>query len=174
MEMNKELLAKAKETKTPEELLALAKENGAELTEESAKAYFDRLHPQTGELSDDELDNVAGGGCYSSGGRLKTTCGHKCRHYVDGPSTFGVKGTCCRCLYWGVDPLAVKGGLWTTIIELTIRAAKAMEPRDCYHPANRRCPRCGVSDRQMLMLLKEENHGADQGTRCEGKGSEDP
>ena len=94
MEMNKELLAKAKETKTPEELLALAKENGAELTEESAKAYFDRLHPQTGELSDDELDNVAGGGCYSSGGRLKTTCGHKCRHYVDGPSTFGVKGTC--------------------------------------------------------------------------------
>ena len=22
--------------------------------------------------------------------------------------------------------------------ELTIRAAKAMEPRDCYHPANRR------------------------------------
>ena len=38
MEMNKELLAKAKETKTPEELLALAKENGAELTEESAKA----------------------------------------------------------------------------------------------------------------------------------------
>ena len=108
------------------------------LTEEEAKTYFDQLHPQTGELSDDELDNVAGGGCYSSGGRLKTTCGHKCRHYVDGPSTFGVKGTCCRCLYWGVDPLAVKGGLWTTIIELTIRAAKAMEPRDCYHPANRR------------------------------------
>ena len=67
MEMNKELLAKAKETKTPEELLALAKENGAELTEESAKAYFDRLHPQTSELSDSELDNVSGGGCYSSG-----------------------------------------------------------------------------------------------------------
>ena len=100
--------------------------------------YFDRLHPQTGELSDDELDNVAGGGCYSSGGRLKTTCGHRCKHYVDGPSTFGVKGTCCRCLYWGVDPLAVKGGLWATIIELTIKAAKAMEPRECYHPANRR------------------------------------
>ena len=92
MELNNELLAKA--AKSPEELLALAKENNVELTEESAKAYFDQLHPQTGELSDDELDNVAGGGCYSSGGRLKTTCGHKCRHYVDGPSTFGVKGTC--------------------------------------------------------------------------------
>ena len=69
MELNKELLAKAKETKTPEELLALAKENGAELTEESAKAYFDRLHPQTGELSDSELDNVSGGcgGGYDAG-----------------------------------------------------------------------------------------------------------
>ncbi len=43
---------------------------------------------------------------------------------MDGPSTFGVKGTCCRCLYWGVDPLAVKGGLWTTIIELTIKGRR--------------------------------------------------
>ena len=38
MEMKKELLAKAKNTKTPEELLCLAKENGEEMTEESAKA----------------------------------------------------------------------------------------------------------------------------------------
>ena len=63
MELNKELLVKAKEAKTPEELLTLAKENGADLTEESARTYFDLLHPQTGELSDDELDNVSGGGC---------------------------------------------------------------------------------------------------------------
>ena len=64
MELNKELLAKAKEAKTPEELLTLARENGAELTAESAKMYFDLLlHPQTGELSDDELDNVSGGAC---------------------------------------------------------------------------------------------------------------
>ena len=42
-----ELIEKAKSAKTPEELMALAKENGMELTEESAKAYFDRLHPQT-------------------------------------------------------------------------------------------------------------------------------
>ena len=40
MEMNKELLAKAKETKTPEELMAFAKENNMEMTEESAKAYL--------------------------------------------------------------------------------------------------------------------------------------
>ena len=34
MELNKELLAKAKNAKTPEELIALAKENGTEMTEE--------------------------------------------------------------------------------------------------------------------------------------------
>ena len=61
MEMNKELLAKAKETKTPEELMEFAKENNVEMTEESAKAYFDLIHPKTGELSEDELKNVSGG-----------------------------------------------------------------------------------------------------------------
>ena len=69
MELTKERVAKAKEAKTPEELMALAKENGIGLTEEEAKAYFDRLHPQTGELSDSELDNVSGGcgGGYDAG-----------------------------------------------------------------------------------------------------------
>ena len=61
MEMNKELLAKAKEAKTPDELMSLAKENGIELTAESAASYFERLNPKTGELSDGELDNVSGG-----------------------------------------------------------------------------------------------------------------
>ena len=60
--MNSELVAKAKEAKSAEELLAMAKENDIELTGEQAKEYYDRLHA-TGELSDDELDNVAGGGC---------------------------------------------------------------------------------------------------------------
>ena len=69
MELTKELVAKAKEAKTPEELMALAKENGIGLTEEETKAYFDRLNPKTGELSDSELDNVSGGcgGGYDAG-----------------------------------------------------------------------------------------------------------
>ena len=136
MKMNNELIAKAKEAKTAEELMALAKESGEEITEESAKAYFDLLNPKTGELSDEELDNVAGGGCYSDGGRLKTTSGYRCKHYADGQSTYGIKGTCCRCKYWGVDPSAVCGSPWTTLIELIIKAAEAAEPRECYHPAN--------------------------------------
>ncbi len=98
-----ELIEKAKKAESPEELIALAKENGTELTEVSAKAYFDQFH-KTGELSDDELDNVAGGGCYAKDGYLWTTIGHRCNHYVqrDNPPP-GVKGTCYMCKYWDLE-----------------------------------------------------------------------
>ena len=59
--MNEEMIQKAKEAKSAEELLALAKENDIELTEEEAENLFDRLHA-TGELADEELENAAGGG----------------------------------------------------------------------------------------------------------------
>ena len=78
MELNKELLAKAKNAKTPEELIALAKENGTEMTEESAEAYYNLLHPQNGEVSDDELDNVSGGGCHTKDGRLVVSALNLC------------------------------------------------------------------------------------------------
>ena len=42
--------------------MALAKENGYPMDEKEAEFYFGKIH-KTGELSDDELDNVAGGGC---------------------------------------------------------------------------------------------------------------
>ena len=58
--MDKDLIIKAKQAKSLEELLIFAKENGAEITEESANAYFDQLH-KTSEVVDDELDNVSGG-----------------------------------------------------------------------------------------------------------------
>ena len=102
MELNEKLLAKAKEAKTPEELTALAKENSIELTEKEAKAYFEQLHPKTGELSDDELDNVAGGGCHAKDGRLVVSIGHLCE-YFSHKSCGGVLGkghhaSCCnRC-----------------------------------------------------------------------------
>ena len=48
MEMNKELLAKAKEMKTPEELMALAKESGIEMTKEKADEYFKQLSTSSG------------------------------------------------------------------------------------------------------------------------------
>lgn len=67
-----ELIEKAKSAKSTEELIALAKENGIELTEETANTYFNQLNPKTGELADEELDNVAGGGCHSDNGYLNT------------------------------------------------------------------------------------------------------
>ncbi len=104
MEHNKELIEAARKAGSPEELLALAKEKGVEMTGESAKTYFGQLHPKTGELSDDELDNVVGGGCYANDGALMTTIGYKCKLYEAAPDrSFGVKGTCHRCRYWDID-----------------------------------------------------------------------
>ena len=102
--MEKELIFKAKQAKTPEELIAIAKENGMEMTEERAKTYFEQLNPTTGELSNDELDNVAGGACYAYDGALLTTIGYRCKYYEEvAQKPFGVKGTCCRCRYWDHD-----------------------------------------------------------------------
>ncbi len=81
-----QLLAKAKQAKNTEELIALAKENGVELTAESAKAYFDQLH-KDGELADDELDQVAGGKrcgtTYNDYGQPETTPFNCCEFYTD-------------------------------------------------------------------------------------------
>ncbi len=55
-----EFLKKLNKAKSPEELIALAKENGVELSEEKAKELYDMLRSGT-ELSDDALENVAGG-----------------------------------------------------------------------------------------------------------------
>ena len=120
MELNKELLAKAKNAKTPEELIALANENGMEMTEESAEAYYNLLHPQNGEVSDDELDNVAGGGCHN-GGKLVVSVMHYCDEWrckddgsqcdIDGIlvncNTCGVAAYCFSCKYCSYEK-----GLW--------------------------------------------------------------
>ena len=60
MKISKELLEKAKTAKTAEELIEMAKAENIELTEEEAAKAFAELN-KTGELSDEELDNVAGG-----------------------------------------------------------------------------------------------------------------
>ena len=62
MNVSKELLERAKTAKSAEELLAMAKGENIELTAEEAAMAFEALH-KTGELSDEELDNVSGGGC---------------------------------------------------------------------------------------------------------------
>ena len=68
MKFSKELIEKAKTAKTAEELLAMAKEESIEMSAEQAAKAFAELN-KTGELSDEELDNVVGGcaGPYQSG-----------------------------------------------------------------------------------------------------------
>ncbi len=60
--MDKELLKKAKKAESVESLISLAEENNIELSNEEAEKIFTRLN-SNGELSDDDLDAVSGGGC---------------------------------------------------------------------------------------------------------------
>ncbi len=112
MEMNKKLLVKAKEAKSAEELMALAKENGVEMTEESANAYLDLLHPETDELSEEELNNVSGGGCKKGDETVVSalhscskwrcwSCGEKYRKSAIGKwcSKCGELAVCSQCIF---------------------------------------------------------------------------
>ena len=60
MNISKELFEKAKQAKTAEELLEMAKAENIELSAEQAAKAFAELN-KAGELSDEELDNVSGG-----------------------------------------------------------------------------------------------------------------
>ena len=61
MKISKELLEKAKTAKSAEELLEMAKAEHIELTAEQATKALAKMNKNS-ELSDEELDNVAGGG----------------------------------------------------------------------------------------------------------------
>lgn len=57
--LTKEQLAMALECKTAEELVALAKAEGCDITKEQAEAYLDEMENR--ELDRKDLDKVAGG-----------------------------------------------------------------------------------------------------------------
>ncbi len=71
-----ELIETAKKAKSAKELISIAKENGMELDEKQAEAYFSRISAN-GALSDDELDNVSGGMCTYAGDKKCARCGGK-------------------------------------------------------------------------------------------------
>ncbi len=128
--MTNELIQKAKECKNTEELLALAKENGIEITAEQAVEMLAQLHNE-GEISDDELDGAAGGACYK-GKRMVTTilnsCGRwECKKCNQGPKYLsdgdpdGATAAFTRCKCWGTFNyiscercryISYEGGLW--------------------------------------------------------------
>ena len=61
-DLTKEMVQKALKCKTADELLNLAKAEGYEMTKDEAEAYMAELADF--ELDDENLKNVAGGGCY--------------------------------------------------------------------------------------------------------------
>ena len=89
--MNQELITKAKAAKSVEELLELAKASNVELSDEQAKEYFAKLNPTKGELSDDELDAVAGGGCGESKTKYCPNCNSELRMISEGTGNFSMK-----------------------------------------------------------------------------------
>ena len=81
-----ELVEKAKAAQTADELLEIAKAAGVEMTAAEAATYFAQLNPKSGELDDDDLDNVAGGACdrndpnlyAQDGDRVRVITGETC------------------------------------------------------------------------------------------------
>ena len=86
MNFTPELVEKAKAAQTAEELLSLAKVAGVEMTAAEAATYFAQLNPKSGELSDDDLDSVAGGACQNVednpliGKIVRVTSGQTCKN----------------------------------------------------------------------------------------------
>ena len=62
-EITKEMIEKAMQCKTADELIALAKAEGYDITKAEAEVYMTELADV--ELDGKELKNVAGGGCYN-------------------------------------------------------------------------------------------------------------
>ena len=60
--ITKEMMEKAEQCKTADDLVALAKANGITLTKEEADAYLAEMDNM--ELDEEALDNVAGGSSY--------------------------------------------------------------------------------------------------------------
>ena len=102
---NAEMIEKAKTVKSAEELLELAKASNVEMTADEAATYFEQLNSKSGELDDDELDAVAGGGCGGSvraGDDVRVTSGETCQicggntGTVKSVGAFGVGAVVCH------------------------------------------------------------------------------
>ena len=98
MNFNAEIIEKAKAANSAEELLKIAKAGGVEMTAQEAATFFAQLNPKSGELDDDELDNVAGGACKSSNDdqRACPCCSAALKSIVGSEDTMKFKCSSCN------------------------------------------------------------------------------
>ncbi len=125
--MDQDILNEIKKARSKEEIMALLKEKGVEIGEKDAARYFKALN-KTGEIDDDELDNVSGGACYSDDGYLMVTCGYSCSYFQKSVASDSNRAKCSCCMYWD-KPWGDTGteiGTWFGL------------PLKCVHPANRK------------------------------------
>ncbi len=117
-QINQEQMAQAMQCKTAEELMAFAEQNNIDLKAEEAELLVNTF-TKTGELSDDELEAVAGGTKYTnSGGAVRpiVTCGNSCdywgckecgydKYHCLHTTAFGdsLMYTCFHCKYYKYD-----------------------------------------------------------------------
>lgn len=72
IEITPELMDAFRAAGSAEEIVEIARENGVEASVEEAKAAYAALHSAGDAIADEELGDVAGGGC--GGGRRQNTC----------------------------------------------------------------------------------------------------
>ena len=71
--ITKEMLEKAAKCNSADELIALAKTEGYEITMDEAQAYLEEA--ENVELDSSALEKIAGGDCYEVGFGCATDCG---------------------------------------------------------------------------------------------------
>ena len=132
MRFTNEIIEKVKTAKSAEELLAMAKAENIELTEAQAAKAFAELS-KNGELSDEELDNVAGGGC---GGRTpKFSVNDRVSHKgSDGKEVYGTVVRVGEEKYYYVYYVVDDGETTEKIYEeseLTLAWVEGIDPEIC-------------------------------------------
>ena len=138
MNISKELIEKAKTAKSAEELLEMAKAENIELTEEEAAQAFAKMN-KNGELSDEELDNVAGG-CEGGASPQKFSVNDRVSHRgSDGKVVYGTvvrRGSLLRSpteyfyIYYVVDDGETTEKIYEES-ELTLAWVEGIDPEIC-------------------------------------------
>ena len=133
---NKELLEMAKRANSVEEFFALTKESNVELTQKQAEDYFERINKWE-ELSDDALDNVAGGAAYDNEEWPVITLNSFCEHW-----------TCLCCRSGDIDEHL--GGIARHTCEVNPEWRIKPKCRNCIFPVSNGNGqwRCSRPDRQ--------------------------